>query len=468
MATEYKFPYTALDIETKLSKVVDNKLLPDVTSGDNGKILSVVDGAWTAISEESKENVIITEVEYSYDGNNEAEGLIFTEYNGIKSFVKVGDLPDGKIDLIDATVDITHKNNAWLNSSFNITEEMLEKMVIRGNTEIQASVNGLTQILYPAKAIEQESAQICICTRPGYYTIAFDNWLTVLYFPEKGIYFVDASLFGGDTYVSSLTCKIVKTISEDGEVESSPVKYDGHEIQVFSRGLCIGDSITEGMVNHDKGTIIAKKYSYPSNLKRMTGIDIVNAGISGFTSKTWYEAAFEKGCWFNNEYAVWDELTSEEQQQVRTTLDCSGFDFAIIHLGINDVFTVGDDITVEEMLSTFDTYMNNIISKLKAENTGIKIFLATIIPSYATPTNVVFKALNEKIREIAESTTDVYLIDLNDYSACEGGTPYENQHLTAIGYNKMASEISALISYTISKNLDDFKAVQFIGTAYNI
>lgn len=468
MAAEYKFSHTAQEIEDKLNKVIDSKLLPDVTTEDNGKVLSVVDGVWTAITEEAKENVIITEVEYSYDGNNEAEGLKFAEYNGIKSFVKVGDLPDGKIDLIDATVDITHKNNAWQNRSFSVTEELLEKVVTRGNTEIPASVNGLTQIIYPVNDYVQESTQICICTKPGYYNVVFETWLTELYFAEKGIYFVDGRLFGGNTYVSNLTCKIVKTISEDGEVESSPVKYDGHEIQVFTRGLCIGDSITEGMVNHDKGTIIAKKYSYPSNLKRMTGIDIVNAGISGFTSKTWYEAAFEKGCWLNNEYAVWNELTPEEQQQVCTTLDCSGFDFAIIHLGINDVFTVGDDISVEEMLSTFDTYMNNIISKLKTENTGIKIFLATIIPSYATPTNVVFKALNEKIIEIAEATEDVYLIDLNEYSACEGGTPYENQHLTAIGYNKMASEISALISYTISKNLEDFKAVQFIGTEYTI
>lgn len=473
MAVEYKFSYTAREIEDKLNKVIDSKLLPDVTVEDNGKVLSVVDGVWTAISDEDKENVIITEVEYSYDGNNEAEGLLFTEYNGIKSFVKVGDLPDGKIDLIDATVDITHKNNAWLNSSFNITEEMLEKVVIKGNTEIQASVNGLTQILYPSKAIAQESAQICICTKPGYYTIAFETWLTVLYFPEKGIYFVDARLFDGDTYVSNLTCKIVKTISEDGEVESSPVKYDGHEIQVFTRGLCIGDSITEGMVNHNGGTIIAKKYSYPSNLKRMTGIDIVNAGISGATSKTWYEATLDSESqggqgWLNNEWLRWDEPTPDESDLFSKSLDYSGFDFAIIHLGINDVFTVGDSITTEEMLSTFNTYINNIISKLKTENIGIKIFLATIIPSYATPTNTTFAALNEKIREIAESTTDVYLVDLNDYSACEGGTPYENQHLTAIGYNKMASEISALISYTISKNLEDFKAVQFIGTTYNI
>lgn len=206
----------------------------------------------------------------------------------------------------------------------------------------------------------------------------------------------------------------------------------------------------------------------------MTGIDIVNAGISGATSKTWYEATLDSESqggqgWLNNEWLRWDEPTPDESDLFSKSLDYSGFDFAIIHLGINDVFTVGvDNITVEEMLSTFDTYMNTIISKLKAENTGIKIFLATIIPSYAKPENVTFAALNEKIREIAESTTDVYLIDLNDYSACEGGTPYENQHLTAIGYNKMASEISALISYTISKNLEDFKAVQFIGTTYTI
>jgi lysophospholipase L1-like esterase len=105
---------------------------------------------------------------------------------------------------------------------------------------------------------------------------------------------------------------------------------------------------------------------------------------------------------------------------------------------------------------------------VKTANTGIKVFLCTIIPSYAVPGNTDYAAINEKIREIANATEDVFLIDLNMYSACVEGSPYSHLHLTALGYHKMATEIKSLISYTIKENLEKFKWIQFIGTAYEI
>ena len=96
------------------------------------------------------------------------------------------------------------------------------------------------------------------------------------------------------------------------------------------------------------------------------------------------------------------------------------------------------------------------------------MFLCTIIPSYAVQGDTNYAALNEKIREIANATEDVFLIDLNEYSECKEGTPYSYIHLTALGYHKMAAEIKSLVSYTIKKNLSKFNMVQFIGTAYDI
>lgn len=60
---------------------------------------------------------------------------------------------------------------------------------------------------------------------------------------------------------------------------------------MFSRGICIGDSVTEGSFDNAQGGAVIKKFSYPSILKRITNIDIVNAGIAGMTSQTWYEAS---------------------------------------------------------------------------------------------------------------------------------------------------------------------------------
>jgi lysophospholipase L1-like esterase len=344
---------------------------------------------------------------------------------------------------------------------------MLETTVVKNKVEISATKSGLTQIFYKGETDEELNAMVIVCSRAGYYDIAFNTWMETLNFVEKGVYFLDARKFGGGNYIGSLTCSTLIS----GSADESPITYQGNEIQIFSRGLCIGDSITQGVFNHSEGEITIPKYSYPSILKRITGIDIVNAGVAGLTSKTWYEASLDSdakyGRWVNNEW-VW-HIAPEvgETDIVSTSLDYSGFDFAVIHLGINDVGMMGD-ATVEEAIATFETNINNIINKVKTSNNGIKVFLATIIPCYAITGNTVYESFNEKIREIANATENVYLIDLNTYSELFDGTAYENSHLTAIGYHKMASELAAYISYIIKTNLDEFKEIQFIGTDYTI
>lgn len=370
-------------------------------------------------------------------------------------------------------VSVLCPKNSWTNYNFDITEEMLAEVATRYDVDIPARQSGLTQIFYatPSDA-GAKGAQLLICTRAGVYNVAFTNWSEYMEIKETGIYLFDFRQIGSDYYAEHFECTVTTGSSgESTAVTTNPAEYRGNEIQVFSRGICIGDSITEGSFDHSQGGVVCKKYSYPSILKRITGIDIVNAGIAGMTSKTWYDASLDSdtqyGRWVNGEW-VWNVAPEvSESDVVRTDMDYSNFDFAIIHLGINDIGFMGE-ATVSEMIASFEANINSIISKLKSSNSGIKVFLATIIPCYATSGNTVYEALNEKIREIANATSDVYLIDLNAYSECFGGTAYENKHLTAIGYRKMASEIASLVSYTISKNLDDFKAVQFIGTPYVI
>lgn len=410
------------------------------------------------VLEEDDENSSTTDINYTYDGDNESDTHTWiTNAGGGKVFVKVSDIPNEGIDLIGATVSVFVPEYSHLNYTFIITDDMYDE------------VSGLTQILHQNAAVNDYTplATVVICTMAGTYDIALNGWTENIRFSEPGIYFMDSRSYGGGKYVESL---FRSGTGDSEEAEEIPIEYDGHEIQVFNRGICIGDSITHGTVDHSEGQINVKQYSYPTILSKMTGIDIVNTGVPGFTSKTWYDASVDGdsqgGRWVNSEW-VWSLTPSVgDGDIVSESLDYSGFDFAVIHLGINDVLSISESITLETALATFETNINSIITKLKDSNTGIKIFLATIIPCYAYDGSVEYATFNEKIREITNSTDNVYLIDLNEYSALVHGSPYVNKHLTAIGYHKMASEISAYISYIISQNLTDFKWVQFIGTEF--
>ena len=241
---------------------------------------------------------------------------------------------------------------------------------------------------------------------------------------------------------------VVKDINDrltsvEREIDNTIVNYDGKEICTFRKMICIGDSITEGTFNHNEsGTMeymsrdnspYAELYSYPSYLHKLTDIDITNKGRGGYTSKMWYE--------------------------VNYNLDFSSYDSAIIMLGINDVL---------QGMSTQDSvsYLSQIISVLKNGSNGIKIFLATLTPAY-TDGNTRFEGINDAIRNLASTTENVYLIDINKYSKCHKDTAYEYGHLSAIGYYQMAKEFVSIISYIMKENLVDFGSIQFIGTTYS-
>lgn len=424
------------------------------------------------------ENAVTTEYTYTYDGDNTSDNHTWvTNYGDIRMFVKMGELPNGTLNLVGATAFRTNPNNQWLDRTFTVTEELLNKTLNKAETDIPAMTNGLIQIFDQNASDFSEFTVVCICTVPGWYNVTFDDWYEVIYFAETGIFGYDKRTYGGNDYLKSFTFSATvdpnnndDSNQNDGNV-SNPIKYKGNEISMFSRGICIGDSVTDGSFDNDQGGAIIKKFSYPSILERITNVEIVNAGIAGMTSQTWYEASLDStphwGTWVNDEW-VWHMAPEVGANDVVSTeLNYSGYEFAVIHLGINDVGLMGDS-TIDEMIATFETNINNIISKFKTSNKGIKIFLATIIPSYANEWNNTYIYVNEKIREIADGTDDVYLIDLNEYSECANHQAYNKTHPTALGYHKIANEIASYISYIISKNLDDFNTVQFIGTDYTV
>ena len=425
----------------------------------------------------SPEETITAEYVYTYDGdiNSEAHSWI-TNYSNIKVFAKMGDIPTGNLNLIGATVFRTNPSNQWLDKTFTITQEHLDKVLHKSETDIPAMQEGLIQIYDMMGSDFSEFTVLCICTKPGWYNVCFDDWYEIINFPETGIYAYDKRAYGGNDYAQTFTFSVTTSVNNSGSNDSSiegidtsvPTRYNGNEISMFSRGICIGDSVTEGSFDNADGGAIVKRFSYPAILERITGVEIINAGVAGLTSQTWYEATLDStphwGTWVNQEW-VWDmNPVNSGNDIISKSLDYSNFDFAIIHLGINDLAPLYDNSkTIEEVLTTFETYMGYIIRDLKAANSGIKIFLATIIPSYATPSNLSYKQLNEKIAEIANTTESTFLLDLTSYSELDSKPEYNITHPTALGYHKLANEIKSYISYIISKNLDNFTNVQFIN-----
>jgi hypothetical protein len=464
MANEHELSYTAEEIDERLGLAGSSVLFTEqmLTEEQKAQVRANI-GA----KAEGNSNVTIKDVQYYYDGDNESDKHEFVQgaTDEYKPFVKIADIPDGgKVNLVGGSVSVKGENQ-FLDFYFDITQDMLSQSVEKMGLTISAVVpNKLTQIFYQSGADVEPFTYVVICEKPGRYDIAFETWFTNIYFPTPGVYLMDGRTYQKKSYVEYLNAKIV-SVSDD---EKRPTDYVGNEIQLFNKGICIGDSITEGFFEHSGGNAIIKEYSYPTYLTRMTGVELVNSGVSGFTSKQWHDASVDSesvgGKWVNGQW-VWNLYPEVgESDIVSSSLDFSDCDFAIIHLGINDTNTIGDDVTIEQAISTFESSINGIIANLKASSKGIKVFLATIIPYHSV--NDTFEQFNSKIREIAEQTTDVYLLDLTTYSDCYGDIYGHGYHLTALGYHKMASEISAYISYIISQNLEDFKWVQFIGTTY--
>ena len=476
---------------TDLKAYVDNKTVAcdnailftrqDLTEEQKAQArenLGITENSGTTTPPVEDTTPVTTEYVYTYDGDREStEHSWITNYGGIKVFAKMGDIPEGNLNLVGATIFRTNPNNQWLDRTFTITQEHLDKVLTKSNEPIPATQDGLIQIYDMMASDFSEFTVLCICTKPGWYNVCFDDWYEIINFPETGIFAYEKRTYGGNDYAATFTFTVTTTPSSGGSSSGGssiggvsttlPTKYSGNEISMFSRGICIGDSVTEGSFDGNGGMVV-KRFSYPAILERITGVDIANAGIAGMTSQTWYEASQNSdsiwGKWVNQEW-IWNtNPTNSGNDVISSALDFSGFDFAVIHMGINDLAPVYDNSkTIDEVLANFETYMNLIITKLKEANSGIKIFLATIVPSYAPATNPTYKQLNEKIKAIAEATDNAYLMDINSYSELASKPEYNVTHPTALGYHKLANEIKSYISYIISKNLGEFTEVQFIG-----
>lgn len=222
--------------------------------------------------------------------------------------------------------------------------------------------------------------------------------------------------------------------------DSNPCDYSGDDICAFSKGLCIGDSLTQGTFNYYADGAITnyitdESRAYPAHLQKMTGVEMTNAGAGGHASAAWYEKYKDE--------------------------DLSGYDFAIIQLGVNDVYRYGG------WTETSENAFAEIVAKLKNENKNIKIFVSTIVPAKSY-TGEAFDGVSEGIRNFVSALNDnsVILLDMASYGHTADEEAYNSGHLSAYGYWRLAKDYKGYISWYMKNNPNVFAEIQFIGTEY--
>ena len=253
-----------------------------------------------------------------------------------------------------------------------------------------------------------------------------------------------------------------------------PQNYQGREICVFDKMVCIGDSIIHGGGDApDVSTITPKRtvddqdYSIPTLLHKMYGIETVNLGRSGATTESWYE------------------FYTDPEHPERESL-WSGYDAALIRIGNNDynycsASPDGYGDTPAEAAVRSKTNIKLIIDKLKQDNPGIRIFLCTLSKANSYDTKAQYRIpLMEAIREIPNEHVDpsdensplygesVFIVDTNQYSNYQSSGGYYYGHPTAIGYQAIAQDIGSIISYIIKTQNEKFKWVRWIGTDHAV
>ena len=197
---------------------------------------------------------------------------------------------------------------------------------------------------------------------------------------------------------------------------------------LFSKAICIGDSLTRGYYTSDLNNDDGALPNYPKTLAKITGWTVTQAGKSGATAKSWHDERLN-------------------------LFDYSVHDLAIIYLGTNAGL---------EPYSTTETNTTNlgcyrkIIQRILTDNPNCKIFMCTV--SNVSGSNV--ETTNDSIRSLAGEFSNCFVLELKDNGIVDLSDsslhPYDPVHFAGIGYMTQAYVISCLIKKTIADNVASF------------
>lgn len=217
----------------------------------------------------------------------------------------------------------------------------------------------------------------------------------------------------------------------ESEMNASVLDY---LTDAFSRAICIGDSVTEGVGSVSDYTKV-KNYSYPTYLTKMTGWTIENAGKAGLTALQWW-------------------------QQIFGNYDYSQYQVALIELGLNsgltdtlDTDVVGDDYT--KYADTNTGGYCKIIEGIKAQNENVFIVLLISSNIGATTKDVINKIGKKYSLPVIDLTDRTYI----NLASSQYHTSGDYTHFNIMGYLAKAKLIQLGLGEAINNNIANINSM---------
>ena len=363
----------------------------------------------------------------------------------------------------DINEDIADLSKSTKTGIYPVSEITWESGFIDGNgitvahrkmittSDILVKADGLNVELSDSALSNGYSYTVHLKNINGSYNMG-DKWYTekqTLY-PERSGY-VRITLFL-DTQVGTMpvsansnikiTEKQLETVAELKNQTKENVFFGDFYKYIFTKCICIGDSLTRGFYNREYPNSNGDYPTYPQQLAKITGWDVTNAGRSGADAIEWY----------NKRLSLFDYTDK---------------DIAIIFLGTNHGLT--DTVSDGANTSTNTGCYMSIIEHLHSQNEDIKIFVCTV--SNVSGTSVA--TTNKAIKDISDKYDYVYLLDINDnaYYDLNNDVCHPSYigtvHRGSNGYTLQAMVIANLISDTVKNNMTDFEVVLREGKGQN-
>ena len=246
------------------------------------------------------------------------------------------------------------------------------------------------------------------------YIVEYDTYLVFSYSSLQDIFVLTKD---------NVAVKIIDYNNKKINQESSNLIDE--MIRVFSKTICIGDSLTRGYNAEFPSGERNRDYSYPYALEKKYNTIFDNFGVSGITPNGWWEDYKDR--------------------------DFSEYQCAIICLGTNG--------KLESELD--NTAMVNIINKLKLDNSNIKIFILSLPPSALVDATVV----NDKLKTIANNNNIPY-IDIYTDSYCKPSMYRSDDgvHFKTLGYMFLALSIARKINEFMYANQSEYINIFYPNT----